>query len=49
MKLNRRQKKTLQKHSKHHTKKHMNEMIKSMKTGVKFDNAHKKALKKVGK
>ena len=49
MKLNRRQKETLQKLSKHHTKKHMDEMIKSMKTGTKFGSAHKKALKKVGK
>ena len=49
MKLNRRQKETLKKHSKHHTKKHMDEMIKVMKKGTSFSAAHKKAIKKVGR
>ena len=47
--LTQRQKDTLKKHSKHHTKKHLDEMVKYMKTVPKFDSAHKKALKKVGK
>ena len=44
-----RQKNTLKDHSSHHTKKHMNEMIKLMKEGKTFTSAHKTAMKKVGK
>lgn len=44
-----RQKKTLANHRKHHTDKHMQEMIKSMLGGSTFGAAHKKAMKKVGK
>ena len=43
------QKKTLKKHSKHHTKKHMASMTKAMKKGKTFTQAHKKAMRKVGK
>jgi|TARA_R110001583_G_scaffold1383_2_gene11225 hypothetical protein len=42
-------KKTLKKHSKHHTKKHMASMKKAMKKGKTFTQAHRKAIKKVGK
>ena len=35
--------------SAHHSKKHMNMMIKDMKAGLSFTKAHKRAIKKVGK
>tara|TARA_X000001382_G_scaffold86356_1_gene61407 strand:+ start:515 stop:688 length:174 start_codon:yes stop_codon:yes gene_type:complete len=47
--LTRRQKETLKKHSVHHSAKHMSEMKKAMKTGRTFTEAHKDAMKKVGK
>tara|TARA_R100000700_G_scaffold31733_2_gene38896 strand:+ start:337 stop:537 length:201 start_codon:yes stop_codon:yes gene_type:complete len=47
--LTQRQKDTLKRHSKHHTKKHMDEMKKLMKQGKTFGEAHKVAMKKVGK
>ena len=47
--LTKRQKDTLKKHSKHHTKKHMAEMRRRMKAGSTFTAAHKAAMKKVGK
>ncbi len=47
--LTQRQKDTLKKHSKHHTAKHMTEMRKMMKAGKTFTQAHKGAMKKVGK
>jgi len=47
--LTKRQEKTLKKHSKHHTKKHMSSMKKDMMAGKTFSAAHKKAIKKVGK
>ena len=46
--ITKKQKQTLRKHSSHHTKKHMNEMVKDMRAGISFSKAHKKALKKVG-
>mgnify|MGYP003630629622 CR=1 len=46
--INKKQKQILKKHSSHHTKKHMNQMVKDMMSGVSFTKAHKKALKKVG-
>ena len=46
--LTQRQKNTLKKHSKHHTKKHMTLMRKLMKAGKTFTQAHKIAIKKVG-
>tara|TARA_R100000935_G_C2801994_1_gene150919 strand:- start:929 stop:1078 length:150 start_codon:yes stop_codon:yes gene_type:complete len=49
MKLNRKQKATLNKHSKHHTKKHMNMMIKEMEDGKSFSSSHIKAQKKIGR
>ena len=46
--LTKRQKEALAKHSSHHTKKHINEMIKQMKKGKTFTASHKLAMKKVG-
>jgi len=43
-----RQKKTLQKHSRHHSKKHMAEMRTAMRNGKTFDQAHTMAQRKVG-
>ena len=48
-KLTDRQKKTLKKHSVHHSKKHMAIMKKEMRAGKSFTAAHKKAQKMVGK
>jgi hypothetical protein len=42
------QKKTLQKHSKHHTKKHIIYMTKLMKQGKTFTESHNLAQRKVG-
>ena len=47
--LNKRQQNTLKRHSVHHTKKHMQFMVNSMKRGTTFTQAHKNAQKKVGK
>mgnify|MGYP003110808328 FL=1 len=47
--LTARQKEMLKKHSAHHTKKHISEMKKDMKKGKSFTEAHKLAMKKVGK
>ena len=41
--------KTMKKHSKHHSKKHMKSMRRDMQKGMSFEEAHNKALKKVGK
>tara|TARA_R100000773_G_C4219200_1_gene117721 strand:- start:1062 stop:1211 length:150 start_codon:yes stop_codon:yes gene_type:complete len=49
MKLTTRQTKTLSKHAKHHTRKHMALMKKLMREGQSFSAAHKAAQKKVGK
>tara|TARA_R100001086_G_scaffold233946_1_gene155876 strand:+ start:593 stop:790 length:198 start_codon:yes stop_codon:yes gene_type:complete len=47
--LTQRQKDTLKRHSKHHTKKHIAEMTRLMKQGKTFTEGHKIAMKKVGK
>jgi len=47
--LTERQKKTLKKHSKHHTDRHMQMMSKAMLKGISFTKAHTEAIKKVGK
>ena len=47
--LTKRQQQSMKKHSKHHTKKHMEYMGNSMKGGATFPQAHKRAMKKVGK
>ena len=48
-KLTKSQQNAMKKHSKHHTKKHMQYMLNSMKRGATFTQAHKRAMKKVGK
>tara|TARA_R100001163_G_C5000078_1_gene149547 strand:- start:35 stop:232 length:198 start_codon:yes stop_codon:yes gene_type:complete len=47
--LTERQKQALIKHAKHHTPKHMAYMRREMRGGATFTQAHKKAMKKVGK
>ena len=47
--LTSRQKTTMKKHSKHHTKKHIQFMTNSMKRGATFTKAHENAMKKIGK
>ena len=47
--LTQRQKDTLKRHSQHHTKKHMAEMKRLMRSGKTFTESHKLAMKKVGK
>tara|TARA_R100001086_G_scaffold60994_2_gene28213 strand:+ start:580 stop:753 length:174 start_codon:yes stop_codon:yes gene_type:complete len=48
-KLTKRQQETMKKHSKHHSKKHIQYMYNSMRRGSTFTAAHKKAQKAVGK
>tara|TARA_R100001510_G_scaffold55031_1_gene58410 strand:+ start:330 stop:503 length:174 start_codon:yes stop_codon:yes gene_type:complete len=48
-KLTKRQQETMKKHSKHHSKKHIQYMYNSMRRGTSFTAAHKKAQKAVGK
>ena len=48
-KLTAKQKQTMERHSKHHTKKHMALMKRLMIQGKNFSQAHKAAQKKVGK
>jgi len=48
MELTAYQKRMLNKHSVHHTKKHLNFMIKEMKKGLSFKKAHLLAMSKVG-
>ena len=48
-KLTQRQKDTMKRHSKHHTKKHMDMMTKLMKQGYCFEQAHQITMKQVGK
>ena len=48
-KLTKRQKDTMRKHSKHHTKAHLAYMSQLMKTGKTFEESHKIAMKEVGK
>ena len=47
--LTKRQENTMKKHSVHHTKKHMDSMRSMMLEGKTFGQAHKEAMKKVGK
>lgn len=44
-----RQKEVMKKHSVHHTNKHMASMKKAMLSGKTFTQAHKIAMKQVGK
>ena len=48
-KLTKRQQDAMKKHSKHHTKKHIQYMVNSMKRGSSFSKSHVNAQKKVGK
>ncbi len=48
MELTADQQRMLKKHSVHHTKKHLNFMIKEMKKGISFKKAHLLAMSKVG-
>ena len=47
--LTKTQQNSMKKHSKHHTKKHLQYMTNSIKRGSTFSKAHKNAQKKVGK
>ena len=49
MKLTTRQKNLLEKHSEHHSDKHMEFMKRRMRAGDTFTQAHKNAQAKVGK
>ena len=48
-KLTKRQEETLKRHKVHHTAKHMAFIRKEMRNGKTFTQAHKEAMKKVGK
>jgi hypothetical protein len=48
MALTKRQLSTLDKHKKHHSKKHMQEMKRLMNKGLSFTEAHRVAMKNVG-
>ena len=48
-KLTKRQEDALKRHKQHHTAKHMTFMRKEMRKGKTFTQAHKEAMKKVGK
>lgn len=48
-KLTDKQRSLLKNHSVHHTEKHMAEMRREMRSGKTFTQAHKSAMKKVGK
>ena len=48
-KLTKNQEETMKKHSVHHSAKHMRMMRKMMMDGMSFSDAHKMAMKKVGK
>lgn len=36
-------------HAPHHTKKHLEEMVKDLKRGRSFEQSHNQAIRKVGK
>tara|TARA_Y100001972_G_C7553513_1_gene278207 strand:+ start:193 stop:453 length:261 start_codon:yes stop_codon:yes gene_type:complete len=48
-KLTPRQQAALKRHSVHHTAKHMSEMRKAMRSGKTFTEAHRMAMRRVGK
>ena len=43
------QKKTMNKHARHHSLKHMRSMARAMKKGATFNQAHTRAMRSVGK
>jgi hypothetical protein len=47
--LTKKQKETLKAHSVHHTKRHMNYMIRKMREGMSFARAHGMAMRRKGK
>lgn len=47
--LTKRQLATLKRHSRHHTKKHMDAMKRAMRKGKTFTQAHRTAMRSVGK
>ena len=44
-----RQRKTMNRHARHHSLKHMRSMANAMKKGATFAQAHNRAIKSVGK
>ena len=48
-KLNKTQKKAMNKHARHHSLKHMKQMSKDLEDGKTFAQAHSRAMRKVGK
>ena len=44
-----RQKKTMNRHARHHSLKHMRAMANAMKKGATFGQAHTRAMRSVGK
>lgn len=48
-KLSPQQEEALSRHKKHHTDKHMSKMRRDMRKGSTFTQAHKAAMKEVGK
>tara|TARA_Y100000114_G_C11494050_1_gene201202 strand:- start:226 stop:408 length:183 start_codon:yes stop_codon:yes gene_type:complete len=44
-----RQRKTMNKHAKHHSLKHMRSMANAMRKGATFKTAHTRAMRSVGK
>ena len=46
--LTKRQQDSMKRHSQHHTNKHMQYMLNSMKRGATFTQAHQRAQKAVG-
>jgi hypothetical protein len=47
--LNKRQQTAMKRHGEHHTAKHLRDMLKRMKKGKSFTEAHKASMKAVGK
>jgi|TARA_B100000902_G_scaffold57801_1_gene64783 hypothetical protein len=49
--LSKRQQKTMKEHSKHHTGKHISDMVKKMcgSSKMSFTGSHKSAMSKIGK
>ena len=47
--LTKRQQSALRRHARHYTKKHMTAMRKAMRSGKTFTQAHKMAMRRVGK
>ena len=47
--LTKRQQETMKRHSEHHTAKHLRDMVKRMKKGKSFTEAHKASQKAVGR